>query len=82
MAVISLSAARRLRPSSTPTSTAIGMVTVRVFGSVKRKIFSTLTSEELLWTTSARMRPRSRMKRMKVKSAPPRSAWEKTSLRM
>ena len=37
MAMISLSAARRLKPSRTPTSTAMGMVTLKRLGSVKRK---------------------------------------------
>jgi hypothetical protein len=82
MAVISLSAASRLSPSRMPTSTAMGMVTVKVFGSVKRNIWRTLTSDELLCTTRARIFARSRMKRMKVKRAPPRNAWERISLRM
>ena len=36
MAVISLSAASRLRPSRMPTSTAMGMVTVNMLGRVRR----------------------------------------------
>jgi hypothetical protein len=48
MAMISLSAARRLKPSSTPTSTAMGMVTMKVLGSMKRKISKTLVKVELL----------------------------------
>jgi hypothetical protein len=82
MAMISLSEARRLNPSSTPTSTAMGMVTLKVLGSVKRKISTTLVKVELLRTTISRMWGRSRMKRMKVKSAQPMSVWERISPRM
>ena len=82
MAVISLSAASRLRPSRMPTSTDMGMVTTSVLGRMKRKIFSTLISDELLCTTRARIRPRSRIYRMKVKSTPPSSAWERISFKM
>ncbi len=52
MAVISLSAAIRLSPSNTPTSTAIGMVMVKLLGRVKRKISPTLASEALSRTTT------------------------------
>ena len=48
MAMISLSAARRLRPSSTPTSTAMGMVIMKKLGSMKRTTSTTLTKVELL----------------------------------
>ena len=82
MAMISLSAARRLRPSSTPTSTAMGMVTMKKLGSVKRTISTTLEKVELLRTTISRMWGRSCMKRMKVKSAQPMSVWERISPRM
>ena len=41
MAMISLSAARRLSPSSTPHSTAMGIVTLNRLGSVKRKTSAT-----------------------------------------
>ena len=55
MAMISLSAARRLSPSSTPTSTAMGMVTRKRLGSVKRKISAAFEKVELLRTTISRM---------------------------
>ena len=55
MAMISLSAARRLRPSSTPHNTAIGMVTLNRLGSVKRKTWTTSAHVELLRTTISRM---------------------------
>ena len=55
MAMISLSAARRLKPSSTPHSTAMGMVTLNRLGSVKRKISITSVKVELLRTTTSRM---------------------------
>jgi len=48
MAIISLSAARRLNPSSTPTSTAMGMVIMKKLGSMKRTILTTLLKLELL----------------------------------
>ena len=82
MAVISLSAARRLRPSSTPTSTAMGMVRLRVLGSMKRKILTTLPSEALLRAAISSSCPTYFMNRMKVKSAPPSRACEITSLQM
>ena len=82
MAIISLSAARRLSPSSTPTSTAMGMVTLKVLGNVKSRISITFVNVELLRTTISRMWGRSRMKSMKVKSAHPMSAWERISPRM
>jgi hypothetical protein len=82
MAMISLSAARRLKPSSTPTSTAMGMVTMKKLGRVKRTICTTLVKEELLRTTISRMRGNSFMKRMKVKITHPISAWERISPRM
>ena len=82
MAMISLSEARRLRPSRMPTRTAMGMVTLKVLGRVKRKISITLVKVELLRTTISRMWLRSRMKRMKVKSAQPMSVWERISPRM
>ena len=82
MAMISLSAARRLRPSSTPTSTAMGMVTMKKLGSVKRKTSTTLAKVELLRTTISRMWGSSFMKRMKVKITHPMSAWERISPRM
>ena len=53
MAVISLSAASRLRPSRMPTSTAMGMVTVNMLGSVKRTISTNGPSDALLRTTSS-----------------------------
>ena len=71
MAMISESAARRLRPSNTPTRTAMGMVTRKVLGRVKTKVCNTAVKLELLRTTISRMCSRSRMKRMKVKSAQP-----------
>jgi hypothetical protein len=82
MATISLSEARRLSPSSTPTSTAMGMVTLKVLGRVKSRISITFEKVELLRTTISRMWGRSRMKRMKVKSAHPMSVWERISPRM
>jgi hypothetical protein len=48
MAMISLSEARRLNPSSTPTSTAIGMVTMKKLGIMNTKTSATLASVELL----------------------------------
>ena len=58
------------------------MVTVKVLGSVKRKILATLESEALSRTTRSRILPRSRMKMTNVNSTPPSSACETTSLRM
>ncbi len=55
MAMISLSAARRLRPSSTPHSTAMGIVNLNRLGSVKTKTSATSTHVELLRTTTSRM---------------------------
>jgi hypothetical protein len=82
IAVISLSAAIRLSPRSTPTRTAMGMVMVKVLGKVKRKISPMLASDALSRTITPRMSVSGRMKRMKVKSAPPMRACEITSLRM
>src|SRR5271156_107923 len=82
MAVISLSAASRLSPSRMPTSTAMGMVTVNMLGSVRRKISTTVPRDALLRTTSSRRCGRSRMNNTKVKSAPPMKACESTSFRM
>src|SRR5277367_2690313 len=82
MAVISLSAASRLSPSRMPTSTAMGMVTVNMLGSVRRKISTTVPREALLRTTNSRRCGRSRMNNTKVKSAPPMKACESTSFRM
>ena len=82
MAMISLSEARRLSPSRTPTSTAIGIVTLKVLGSVKSRTSITLVNVELLRTTISKMWGRSRMKRMKVKSAQPMSVWDSISPRM
>ena len=82
MAMISLSAASRLSPSSTPTSTAMGIVTLNRLGRVKRKISDALEKVELLRTTISRMWGRSGMNRMKVKSAQPMSVWESISPRM
>jgi hypothetical protein len=82
IAVISLSAAIRLRPSNTPTSTAMGIVMVKVLGRVKRKISPMLASDALSRTITPRMSASGRMKRMKVNSAPPMRACEMTSLRM
>ena len=55
MAMISLSAASRLSPSSTPTSTDMGMVTLNRLGSVNRKISIAFENVELLRTTISRM---------------------------
>ncbi len=53
MAVTSLSAARRLRPRRIPTSTAMGIVTVKMSGSRARTIATTDPSAELFRTTSS-----------------------------
>ena len=82
MAMISLSAASRLRPSSMPHSTAIGIVTLKRLGSVKRKISATSVHVELLRTTTSRMCGSCGMNRMKVKSAQPISVRERISPRM
>ena len=82
MAMISLSAARRLNPRSTPTNTPMGMVTLKVLGSVRRKISTTLLKVELLRTTISRMCGRSRMKKMNVNRAHPMTVWERISPRM
>ncbi len=82
MAMISLSAAKRLSPSRTPTSTAMGMVTLRVLGIVKSRISITLLKLELLRTTISNMCGKSFMNKMKVKSAQPMSVWERISPRM
>jgi hypothetical protein len=82
MAVISESAARRLRPSSTPTSTAMGMLSSKVLGSMKRKSWRTVRALELLRTTISRISSSGFMKRMKVKSAQPSTEWEVISPRM
>jgi hypothetical protein len=55
MATISPSPARRLRPSSTPTSTAMGMVTRKKLGRVKRTTSITAVKVEVLRTTISRM---------------------------
>jgi len=55
MAMISLSAARRLKPSRTPTRTAMGMVTLKVLGNIRSRISMTLANVELLRTTLSRM---------------------------
>ena len=82
MAVISESAARRLRPRRMPTRTAMGMVRVRALGRMKTKMRRTSAREAESRTTSSRILPRSRMKSTKVKRTPPRRAWEVTSRRM
>ncbi len=82
MAVISLSAARRLRPSNTPTSTAMGMVRISTLGSMNRKILATEPNEALLRAAISSSWPTYFMNRMKVKSAPPRKAWERTSFQI
>ena len=82
IAVTSLSAASRLRPIRIPTSTAMGIVTVRAPGMVRKKISATLGSGALLRTTRSRMRSRSRRKITKVNTATPIRACESTSLRM
>ena len=82
MATTSLSAASRLSPSSTPTSTAMGMVNMKKLGRVKTTTSTTLVKVELLRTTISRMCGSSFMKRMKVKSAQPMSVWERISPRM
>ena len=74
MAMISLSEARRLNPSSTPTSTAMGMVTLKKLGIMKRTTSTRLVKVELLWTIISRILGNSFMKRMKVKITPPMSA--------
>ena len=71
IAIISLSEAMRLKPSSTPTSTDMGIVYFSRFGSVKRNISNTSESVELLRTTTSRMRGRLGMNRINVKSAHP-----------
>ena len=60
----------------------MGMVTLKVLGSVRRRISITLLKVELLRTTISRMWGRSRMKRMKVKRAHPMTVWERISPRM
>ena len=82
MAMISLSAARRLRPSRTPTSTAMGMVTKKKLGSRKRTTSVTVVKVELFWTTVSRILGNSFISRMKVNSAHPMSVWERISPRM
>ena len=72
----------RLSPSSTPTSTAIGMVTLKKLGSMKRTTSTTLVNVELLRTTISRTLGNSFMKRMKVKITHPMSVWESISPRM
>ena len=74
MAVISLSDARRLRPSRMPTSTAMGMVTVNMLGSIRRKIFAMTPIDALLRTISSMRFGRSGMTSTNVKSTPPRKA--------
>ena len=82
MAVTSLSAASRLSPMRIPTRTAMGSVTVRAVGMVKRKSWATLGRGALFLTTNSRMRARSRMKITKVKIRAPISACEVTSRRI
>ena len=82
IAVTSLSAARRLRPIRMPTSTAMGMVTVRALGIVRKISSATLGIGALLRTTSSRIRVTSRMNRTNVNTAPPMTACERTSRRM
>ena len=53
--MISLSAASRLNPSSTPTRTDMGMVTLKRMGRVKRKISAALEKVALLRTTISSM---------------------------
>ena len=55
MAMISLSEARRLKPSRMPHSTAMGMVNLNRLGSVKRNTCPMSVSVELLRTTTSRM---------------------------
>ena len=81
MAMISLSDASRLNPSSTPHSTAMGIVTLNVFGSVKRNTSAT-SPVELFRTTISRICGSCGMNRMKVKSAQPISVRERISPRM
>ncbi len=71
MAVISLSAASRLRPIRMPTSTPAGMLMVSVTGTMKKKTSATLGNGALLRTTSSRICPRSRVNRTKVNTATP-----------
>ena len=82
MAIISLSAARRLRPSITPHSTAMGIVNLNKFGSVKRNTCATSAHVELLRTTTSRMCGSCGMNRMNVKSAQPMSVRERISPRI
>jgi len=74
MAVISASAAMRLKPISIPTNTPIGIVTFSAVGTVRKKISATLGSGALLRTTSSKSRPTSRMKITNVNSPAPNSA--------
>jgi hypothetical protein len=82
MATISLSAAILLNPSSTPTRTAMGTVTMKKLGSRNSTTSSTLEKVELLRTTRLRMLGSSFISRMKVNSAQPISVWERISPRM
>ena len=82
MAVISLSAARRLRPMRMPTSTPMGMVTVSAAGSVRKKSSATLGTGALLRTTNSSIRLTSRMKITNVNTAIPIRPWERTSFSM
>jgi hypothetical protein len=82
IAMISLSAARRLSPSKIPTSTAIGMVTLKVLGRLKTKISAIFSKLELFRTTASRMWFKSRMNRMNVNTAQPMRVYERISPRM
>ncbi len=55
MAMISLSAARRLKPRRMPHKIAMGMVNLNKLGSVKRNTSPISVKEELLRTTTSRM---------------------------
>jgi hypothetical protein len=82
MAVTSLSAAMRLKPSRMPTSTPMGMVTFKAAGKVRKKISATLGSGALLRTTASRMRVSSRMKITNVNTEAPISPCQSTSFNM
>ena len=60
----------------------MGMVKLRVLGSMKRKILATLPSDALLRAAISSSCPRYFMNRTKVNSAPPRKACESTSCQM
>ena len=82
MAVISLSAARRLNPRSTPTSTAIGTVSTNMLGSMSATMAVTVPKELILRMMSSRMWPRRGVNSTNVNSRPPSRACEKISRRM